>query len=328
MSLNGFKKRSDKIPLSFLELLFRFTSLLIVPPPCFLQDGLNTMNSLGPRLRERIMVQYVNEFGIEEMGIDVGGLFKDFWSDLSKVAFSPGYALFSETERGELYPSPMAMSAHGKDGCEQLFTFLGRIVGKALYENIVIQPVFAHFFLSFMKGGYNYNNMLSDLATKDRELYKNLMFLKEYEGDAEDLCLTFTVTQDDFGNGGEVELIPGGKDLDVTDRNKMRYIHLVAKYHMSDRIKLQSEAFRRGLGDVIESSWLRMFNEQELQILISGVGSGDLDIADLKRNVRYSGGFTGIDRNIINFWSAVETMTPKEQRQLIKFVTSCERAPR
>ena len=182
--------------------------------------------------------------------------------------------------------------------------------------------------MSFMKGSYNYNNMLSDLATKDRELYKNLMFLKEYEGDAEDLCLTFTVTQDDFGGGGEIELIPGGKDIDVTDKNKMRYIHFVAKYHMSDRIKLQSEAFRRGLGDVIEASWLRMFNEQELQILISGVGSGDLDISDLKKNVRYSGGFTGIDRNVMNFWSAVESMTPKEQRLLIKFVTSCERAPR
>ena len=32
--------------------------------------------------------------------------------------------------------------------------------------------------------------MLSDLSTKDAELYKNLMFLKCYEGDAEDLCLT------------------------------------------------------------------------------------------------------------------------------------------
>ena len=91
-----------------------------------LEDGLATMNGLGPRLRERIMVQYTNEFGVEERGIDVGGLFKDFWSELSELAFSPGYALFSETERGELYPSPMAMSAHGKDGCEQLFTFLGR----------------------------------------------------------------------------------------------------------------------------------------------------------------------------------------------------------
>ena len=59
-----------------------------------LEDGLSTMNGLGARLRERIMVSYTNEFGVEEKGIDVGGLFKDFWGDLSAVAFSPGYALF------------------------------------------------------------------------------------------------------------------------------------------------------------------------------------------------------------------------------------------
>ena len=232
-----------------------------------------------------------------------------------------------ETPKGELYPSPVAMSAHGEDGCKTLFTFLGRIVGKALYENIVIQPIFAHFFLSFMKGSYNYNNMLSDLATMDKELYKNLMFLKGYEGDAEDLCLAFTVTEDDFGSGKEVELVPNGESIDVTNSNKMRYIHLVAKHHMSDRIRMQSEAFTRGLADVIEPSWIRLFNEQELQVLISGATNGMLDLVDLKKNTRYAGGYTTFDRSVSNFWACLESFSAKDQRAFVKFVTSCERAP-
>lgn len=58
----------------------------------------------------------------------------------------------------------------------------------------------------------------------DVQLYNNLMFLKTYEGDAEELCLTFTVANDDFGNNKEVPLIPNGADVVVTNANKHRYI--------------------------------------------------------------------------------------------------------
>ena len=71
-----------------------------------LECGLELMNSLGSGLRERIVVGYINDAGVEEKGIDVGGLFKDYWSDLSAIAFSPGYSLFASVEGGALYPSP------------------------------------------------------------------------------------------------------------------------------------------------------------------------------------------------------------------------------
>ena len=52
------------------------------------------------------------------------------------------------------------------------------MLGKAIFENITIQPQFAHFFLAFMHGRYNYMNLINDLSSLDAELYKNLMFLK------------------------------------------------------------------------------------------------------------------------------------------------------
>lgn len=45
---------------------------------------------------------------------------------------------------------------------------------------------------------------LNDLATLDAELYKNLMFLSSYEGDVEDLALTFTISQDAYDAQREV----------------------------------------------------------------------------------------------------------------------------
>jgi ubiquitin-protein ligase E3 C len=293
-----------------------------------LEDGLATMNHLGSNMRRRIAVQYVNEAGVQEAGIDAGGLFKEFWTDLSAIAFNPNYALFRVTEGAGncLYPNPSSGAAHGTDHVV-LFEFLGRILGKALYEGITINPCFAHFFLSFLRGDYNYLHMLPDLSTVDAQLYNNLMFLKTYDGDAADLCLTFTVTSDDFGGTKEIPLVPNGASVEVTTSNKQRYIGLVAKHYVVDRVKDQSEAFTRGLWEVIDRSWLRIFNEPELQVLISGPSDGKIDVDDLRANTRYVGGYTGLDRNVGRFWSVVGGMDPAHQRGLLRFVTSCERPP-
>lgn len=122
-----------------------------------------------------------------------------------------------------LYPNPSSFAAHGSDHIV-LFEFLGRILGKSLFEGITVHPQFAHFFLSFMRGDYNFLHQFSDLSTMDVQLYNNLMFLKTYEGDAEELCLTFTVANDDFGGKKEIALIPNGADIPVTNANKHRYI--------------------------------------------------------------------------------------------------------
>lgn len=122
-----------------------------------------------------------------------------------------------------LYPNPSSYAAHGPDHIT-LFEFLGRILGKALFEGITIHPQFSHFFLSFLRGEYNFLHQFSDLSTMDAQLYNNLMFLKTYEGDAEELCLTFAVANDDFGSNKELALIPNGAEVPVTNSNKHRYI--------------------------------------------------------------------------------------------------------
>ena len=63
-----------------------------------LEDGLIHLNKLGSNLRRRIIVQYVNSAGSAESGLDAGGLFKEFWTDLSNQSFDPNWALFRETE--------------------------------------------------------------------------------------------------------------------------------------------------------------------------------------------------------------------------------------
>lgn len=149
-------------------------------------------------IKDRIYVKYVNEFAQEEMGIDMGGLFKDFWTEFSSRMFHPNYGLFTTTNTSDrlLYPNPnaysiliMSGSCQSATEVDELYSFVGRILGKAIYENITVDPQFTHFFLSYINGKYNFFNIIDDLKTLDAELYKNLMFLKTYEVCQFDVCL-------------------------------------------------------------------------------------------------------------------------------------------
>lgn len=102
---------------------------------------------------------------------------------------------------------------------------------------------------------------------------------------------------------------------------------LVTKHYVVDRVKEQSEAFTQGLGEVIDKSWLHIFNEPELQVLISGASDGKIDVEDMRANTQYAGGFTSFDRTVTRFWSAFASMSSKQQASLLRFVTSCERPP-
>lgn len=96
------------------------------------------------------------------------------------------------------------------------FQFLGRLLGKAMYEGITLEPKFADFFLRKLIGK---QNSLNDLKSLDSELFKHLNFLKNYDGNVEDLCLTFCVMDENevTGEKREVDLIPDGAQVVVNN---------------------------------------------------------------------------------------------------------------
>ena len=59
----------------------------------------------------------------------------------------------------------------------------------------------------FLKQLLRRGSDVNDLPSLDAELYRNLMFLRDYEGDVEDLSLTFTLTRDVYGRNEEVRIV-------------------------------------------------------------------------------------------------------------------------
>lgn len=71
---------------------------------------------------------------------------------------------------------------------------------------MLVELPFAGFFLSKLLGT-SADVDIHHLASLDPEVYRNLLFLKSYEGDVEELGLNFTVVNNDLG---EAQVWPGG----------------------------------------------------------------------------------------------------------------------
>ncbi|CAH1452099.1 unnamed protein product [Lactuca virosa] len=286
------------------------------------EDGFQQLNSLGSRLKSSIHVSFVSECGLPEAGLDYGGLSKEFLTDIAKAAFAPDYGLFSQTSTSDrlLIPNSVARSM---DNGIQMIEFVGRVVGKALYEGILLDYSFSHVFVQKLLGRYSF---IDELSALDPELYKNLMYVKHYDGDVKDLCLDFTVTEELPGKRHVVELKAGGKDVIITNDNKLQYIYAMADYKLNRQVLPLSNAFYRGLTDLISPSWLKLFNASEFNQLLSG-GNHDIDVDDLRNNTRYTGGYTEGSRTVKLFWEVIREFEAKERCLLMKFVTSCSRAP-
>lgn len=61
---------------------------------------------------------------------------------------------------------------------------------------------------------------VSDLASLDRDLYRNLMFLKNYEGDLLDLGINFSVTDNLLGQQKVIPLLQNGENIPVDKQNR------------------------------------------------------------------------------------------------------------
>ena len=219
-----------------------------------------------------------------------------------------------------LYPNPssdLISTSH-----LEMFEFLGRLLGKALYESTLVEPVFAAFFLNKLLDNPNY---VDDLRSLDFELHRNLLSITQLDN-VIDLDLTFSVLEDRLGASYEKSLIPNGKNIVVTKNNRHHYVASMAYYYLHERIRSQSSAFRRGLNKLVPVGWIQMFNAHELQLIIGG-SSNKFDIEDMKLHSRYGAGYHPDQPYIQAFWKIVSEFNEEERAKFLRFVTSCSRPP-
>ncbi|KAF9814607.1 hypothetical protein SFRURICE_001768 [Spodoptera frugiperda] len=303
------------------------STLVTVRRARLVEDGYRQLAALPSRaLKGCVRVRFINEQGLDEAGIDQDGVFKEFLEETIKRVFDPSLNLFRVTSEERLYPSPTSCL---QDNHLQLFEFIGRMLGKAVYEGIVVDVPFASFFLSQVLGQTQQAlySWIDELPSLDRDLYRSLTYIKHFQGDISSLELTFSVDEERLGEIVTHELVPGGKAVPVTNENKINYIHLMAHFRMHTQIKDQTNAFIKGFRTIINPEWLSLFSTPELQRLVSG-DNVPLDLRDLRRHTQYYGGFHDSHRVVCWLWDVLQRdFSEHERGMFLKFVTSCSKPP-
>jgi len=126
-------------------------------------------------IRKRIRISLVNVVGVMEAGIDGGGLLREFLSEATKAAVDPNRGLFRYDSHNRMYPNPVAKKV--LPSFQKHFFVVGRLVGKALYEQILLELPLAAFFIQYCIEG-KIANAVDFLATLDPGLHKQLLSLK------------------------------------------------------------------------------------------------------------------------------------------------------
>ncbi|ESZ95736.1 hypothetical protein SBOR_3890 [Sclerotinia borealis F-4128] len=254
-----------------------------------------------------------------EEGVDAGGVTREWFQVLSRQMFDPGYALFIPVSSDRTTFHPNQLSSINEEHL-MFFKFIGRIIGKALYEGRVLD---CHFSRAVYKRILGKAVSVKDMESLDPDYYKSLIWM--LENDITDIITeTFSVDNDKFGVVETIDFKENGRNIAVTEENKHEYVRLMVEWRLTGSVKAQLDEFLKGFHDIIPAELVAIFNEQELELLISGLP--EIDVDDWKSNTEYHN-YSASSPQIQWFWRAIRSYDKEERAKLLQFVTGTSKVP-
>uniref|UniRef100_A0A672SAM3 E3 ubiquitin-protein ligase n=1 Tax=Sinocyclocheilus grahami TaxID=75366 RepID=A0A672SAM3_SINGR len=266
-------------------------------------------------LKARLWIEFESE-----KGLDYGGVAREWFFLLSKEMFNPYYGLFeySATDNYTLQINPN--SGLCNEDHLSYFKFIGRVAGMAVYHGKLLDGFFIRPFYKMMLVK---QITLNDMESVDSEYYNSLKWI--LENDPTELDLRFCIDEDNFGQTYQVDLKPSGSDMVVTNDNKKEYIDLVIQWRFVNRVQKQMNAFLEGFTELIPIDLIKIFDENELELLMCGLG--DVDVNDWRQHTVYKNSYCPNHPVIQWFWKAVLLMDAEKRIRLLQFVTGTSRVP-
>ncbi|XP_075431868.1 E3 ubiquitin-protein ligase NEDD4 isoform X1 [Ascaphus truei] len=266
-------------------------------------------------LKARLWIEFDSE-----KGLDYGGVAREWFFLISKEMFNPYYGLFeySATDNYTLQINPN--SGLCNEDHLSYFKFIGRVAGMAVYHGKLLDGFFIRPFYKMM---LQKEITLNDMESVDSEYYNSLRWI--LENDPTELDLRFTVDEELFGQTHQHDLKIGGSEIVITNKNKKEYIHLVIQWRFVNRVQKQMGAFKEGFFELIPQDLIKIFDENELELLMCGLG--DVDVNDWREHSKYKNGYSLGHQVIQWFWKAVLMMDSEKRIRLLQFVTGTSRVP-
>lgn len=258
---------------------------------------------------------------LEENGVDAGGVHREWFMLLNELLVNPNLYLFVCTSKVDqsYYLNPNSQQEIGEDHLTFYYS-TGRLMGRALLEGGVWG---FHLALPLLKIILGQPVSFSDLEYLDPEMYKSMLWILEHDG-VDALGLDFSVTHKVGDEIVVVDLIPDGRNVDVTDANKLLYLERKFKYLVFESVESQLYMFLKGLYEVIPPEMLMLFDPEEFDYLLCG--TQEIDVADWKAHTVNS---PNMNKSNVEgwFWEVVGEMPNEYRSRLLLFATGSSRVP-
>uniref|UniRef100_A0A1Q3FUI0 HECT-type E3 ubiquitin transferase n=1 Tax=Culex tarsalis TaxID=7177 RepID=A0A1Q3FUI0_CULTA len=235
--------------------------------------------------------------------------------------YSPGKRGFYSPRQG--FPSSERLNA---------FRNVGRLIGLCLLQNELFPLFLQRHVLKYILGR---QVRFHDLAFFDPVVYDSLrQLVKDSQTKSgitilQSLELNFVIDLVPEEGSGTVELVPGGRDIQVNETNVFDYVRKYAEYRMIKTQEKALDSLRSGVFDVLPDTALDQLTAEDLRLLLNGVG--DIHVGTLISYTSFNDESNESSDKLLKFkrwlWSVVEKMSNLERQDLVYFWTGSPALP-
>jgi len=277
---------------------------------------------------------------INEIGNGLGPTLEFFYLVFEKLREDK--RLWYKTTDGSLYPN---LGLNDNEECIKLFKLLGYIIGRAIYDDRLMDIPLSRVFWSLLlerpvlfkemeiidKNLYKAVNDFRNLIKVKKDLIKSNPKITDEEIENKVLYNNQKLSELDlyftFPGNNDIELKKGGNDILLTMKNIEEYVNLIYDFIFYRGIDRAVTAFRDGFCLIYNIYNLKCFTSLELEEFVCGSLEIKWDKDNLYENIKPERGYTKNSRifnDLIKFMCKLDKVG---QKQFLMFATGTSRLP-
>ncbi|KAK2707816.1 E3 ubiquitin-protein ligase TRIP12-like [Artemia franciscana] len=292
-------------------------------------------------IREVLEITYEDEYGV---GL---GPTMEFYSLVSNELQRPDLNLWRQPSTGDgLYPVPLSPHSSATSDVRKVvssFRLMGMFLAKALMDSRLVDLPLNPLMFAWLLGkettlssselklidpvfAASYQSMASILREKkssERDL--NVELSPSNDSVISDMGLDFTVP------GTDIEMKRNGQNIPVVMQNLEEYLKSIPHWILIEGVRRQMEAFKEGFESVCQSKSLRLFEIEELELLLCGSDQKDYEESWNPKTLlecwKPCHGYTSDSRVVKDLAEVMSEFTRAEKRKFLQFVTGTPRLP-
>ena len=289
----------------------------------YCQIDINRKNYVVESMKQIKKVDLYKELKINfvgEVSYDAGGILREWFTILFQNLEGEQLNLFivSDSQDFSYLINPFLKKTNKN---LEYFNFIGKLIGKALLDNITINICFNKLIYKLL---LEEEITFEDLVFIDTPLYTSLKNLKDMNYvNYEDLGLFYSIEQKDNKNKiHSFNLIKNGNEIPI--KNIDDYINKRIEFMIS-QIEIFCEEIRKSLYTLIPKSIIEKLTSDELELIING--KPYIDIDEWKTYTQYREPYNKNSKVIIWFWEIMNTLNQNQLSNFLQFSTGSKRVP-